>query len=92
VELHVDEALAGRPLLDPRQPVDGDAVQFQAIFDERAHAHLDRARRDDVEREPRRRDRLQVGCVREESEDGVGRAVEALLPGEGVMAEHVRST
>jgi hypothetical protein len=42
-ELDVDEALAGHPRLDPRQPADRQAVQAQAVLDQRALAHLDRA-------------------------------------------------
>ena len=92
VELGVDEAHARLPLLDPRQPADREPVQGQAVLDQRADAHLDRPRGDDVERQPGRRDRLEVAGVGEEREDLVGRALEALLAVERVMAEHVWST
>ena len=65
---------------------------MQPVLDQRAFAHLDRARRDDVERQPGRGDRLEVAGVGEEGEDLVGRAVEALLAAERVVAEHAWST
>ena len=55
-------------------------------------AHLDRARRDDPERQPVRRDRLQVAGVGEEREHLGGRAGEALLAAQDVMTEHARGT
>jgi hypothetical protein len=92
LKLGVDEALARHPLLDSRQPADREPVQRQPVLDQRAGAHLDRPWRDDLERQPRRCDRFEVAGVGEEGEDLVGRALEALLAVNRVMAEHTWST
>src|SRR4051812_38871942 len=87
-QLDVYEALARHPCLDPRQPADPQAVEAQAVLDQRALPHLDRPRRDDAEAEPRRRDRLEGAGVREEREELVRRAGQALLAPKDVIAEH----
>src|SRR5215210_3999791 len=45
--LHVDEAAAGLPHLDPGEPAQRHAVQPQAVLDQGSGAQLDRPRRDD---------------------------------------------
>ena len=72
-QLDVDEAARRRPLADLRQPPQGDAVQPQPVPDQSAGAELG-GRVDDPERQPRRRDRLEVRRVGEERERLVGRA------------------
>jgi hypothetical protein len=44
------------PLLDAREPAQAQAVEPEAVLDQRADAHLDRAGRDDLEAQQRRRD------------------------------------
>src|SRR3954447_2410054 len=87
-QLTVDEAHAGLPVLDLGEPPDRQAVQPQPVLDDRAGAHRDRAGRGDGEPQPRRGDRLEVAGVGEEGEDVVGGAGQALLPEQGVVAEH----
>jgi hypothetical protein len=88
VELHVDEPHARLPDRDLGQPGDREPVQRQPILDQGAGAHPDRARCEDREAQPGRRDRLEVAGVREEAEHLAGRAGQRLLAGQGVMAEH----
>jgi hypothetical protein len=64
-------------------------VQRQPVLDQRADAQLDRSRGDDAEREPRRRDRLEVAGVGEEREDGLGRTGQPLLAAQDVVTEHM---
>jgi hypothetical protein len=85
LHLDVDEALAGLPCLDPRQPAYGDVVQPEPVLDQGAGPHLDRLRGEDPKSQPTRRDLLEVGRVGIELEDLLGRARKDLLTKEDVL-------
>src|SRR5215216_229515 len=73
VPLLVDEVLGRLPARYFRLPSQRDAVQAQAIVDAHARPQDDR-RREDLEVQPRRRQRFQVGGIGKELKDLVARA------------------
>jgi hypothetical protein len=73
-DLSVDERQAGVPLVDLRGPPQRHPVHAQAVLDQRAGAHRGRLGRQDLELQPRRRDRLEIPRAAEEREDLVDRA------------------
>jgi hypothetical protein len=90
-DLAIDERRARLPLLDPRRPAQREAVQAQAVLDQRAGAHGHRLGREDLEAQPRRRDRLQVAGAGEEREHFLARAPHDLCTLEA-MRSHAAST
>ena len=79
VPLQVDEPMGWVPDFDPRQPLDGQAVELQRVPDQDALAHVDRAGRDHSKAEPWRGDALEREGIREELEGGLGRGRDPLL-------------
>src|SRR3954470_17832662 len=84
--LAVDEQPARLPGLDAREPADRQPVQYEPVGDERPRAHRDRARSEDGEAQPRRRDRLECARLREEVEAVRQRAGDYLLALEAVRS------
>lgn len=88
--LAIDEADVGLPGVDARAPTEGNPEQAQAVLDQRAVAHLDRERRQELEAQPRRRDAAQVARVGEEREHLGTRQREHAAPLQGV--DHLRAS
>jgi hypothetical protein len=87
-DLDVDEAVGRLPGLDERVPPHGHAVQAQAVLKEAADAHLDRRRRDELEAQQRRRDRLEVGGIGKEGEGVLRTDIQDLLAAQRVGDHH----
>lgn len=68
-QLPVGEAKRRFPIANLRAPANGNAMQPQAVIDQRASVHVDRPGRDDLKIQPRRRDRFQVERIGEEVKD-----------------------
>jgi hypothetical protein len=71
--LLVDESTGWLPGGDLALPVDGHAMNAEAVVDASPHAHVDRAGREQPQPEPRRDDGLEVVDVRDEAEDVLDR-------------------
>lgn len=72
-ELAIDEAGGWGPFVDAAAPVDGQAVEAEAVVDEGPGVHGDRAWRENVKVQPRRRDGFEIAGIRKEREDGFAR-------------------
>lgn len=78
-QLHVHELARRMPLDDLRAPADRNAVHCDAIIDQRALAHNDGSRRQDLELQPRRRKPLQIPRIGKKREDIAARARQPLF-------------
>lgn len=78
-ELGVGEGAGRVPALDLRPPADAQAVDPQAVVENEARPHRDRAGGQDAEPEEAGRDGLEVVGVGEEGKDPLRRVVQHLL-------------
>jgi hypothetical protein len=78
-KLLIDELMRRIPDDNLGSPANGDAVNLDAVIDEKAGAHDNGRGCEDFKLQPRRREFLQIACLAEEGKNFVARAREPEL-------------